>query len=176
MICASNSTFGKICGSGLKKTVVPVPRAAPIFFKAAGRLALLEGHLVLMTIALDRGDQLARQRVDDAGADAVKAAGRLVVARLELAAGVEHREDHLERALLGLRMHVHGNAAAVVFDGDRRAVLVQRHANVASRDRSSLRRSSCRVFPRPGDAGRCCRRRRCTCRGVSERARALPER
>ena len=33
MICASNSTFGKICGSGLKNTVVPVPRAAPIFFR-----------------------------------------------------------------------------------------------------------------------------------------------
>ena len=74
--------------------------------QAAGRLALLEGHLVLMTVALHRGDQLARQRVDDAGADAVQAAGRLVVAGLELAAGMEHREDHFERALLGLRMHV----------------------------------------------------------------------
>ncbi len=98
--------------------------------QAAGRLALLEGHLVLMTIALDRGDQLARQRVDDAGADAVKTAGRLVVARFELAAGVEHGEDHFERALLRLRMHVDRNAAAVVFDGDRGAVLVQGDADV----------------------------------------------
>ena len=99
--------------------------------QAAGRLSLLEGHLVLMTVALHRGDELARERVDDAGADAVKAAGRLVVAGFELAAGVEHGEDHLERALLRLRMHVHGNAAAVVFDGDRGAVLVQGDADVA---------------------------------------------
>ena len=32
MISASNSTFGKIVESGWKKTVVPVPRAGPIFF------------------------------------------------------------------------------------------------------------------------------------------------
>ena len=94
-------------------------------FQAAGGLALLEGHLVLMTVALDRGDELPRQRVDDAGADAVKAAGGLVVAGFELAAGVEHGEDHLERALLRLRVHIDGNAAAIVFDGDRVAVLVQ---------------------------------------------------
>ena len=100
------------------------------FFQAAGRLALLEGHLVLMTVALDGGDQLARQRVDHAGADAVQAAGGLVVAGLELAAGMEHREDHFERALLGLRMDVDRNAAAIVFDGDRGAVLVQGDADV----------------------------------------------
>ena len=83
-----------------------------------------------MAVAPDRRDQLARQRVDHAGADAVQAAGGLVVAGFELAAGMEHGEDHLERALLRLRVHVDRNAAAIVFDGDRRAVLVQRDADV----------------------------------------------
>ncbi len=34
MTAASNSTFGKIVASGLKNTVVPVPRAGPSFFTA----------------------------------------------------------------------------------------------------------------------------------------------
>ena len=129
MICGSNSTFGKIVGSGLKNTVVPLPRAAPIFFSAAVGLALLEAHLPLLAVALHRGDELARERVDDAGADAVQAARGLVAAVLELAAGVEHREDHLEGALLRLGVHVHRDAAAVVGDGHRRAVGVQRHGD-----------------------------------------------
>ena len=33
MTCGSNSTFGKIVGSGRKNTVVPEPRAAPTFFR-----------------------------------------------------------------------------------------------------------------------------------------------
>ena len=74
--------------------------------------------------------QLGRQRVDDAGADAVQAAGGLVVALLELAAGVEHREDDFERALLRRRVLVDRNAAAVVGDGDRAAVLVERDDDV----------------------------------------------
>ena len=32
MTAASNSTFGKMAGSGWKYTVVPLPRAAPTFF------------------------------------------------------------------------------------------------------------------------------------------------
>ena len=98
--------------------------------QGARRLSLPEGHLVLKPVALDGGDELTRQRVDHARADPVEAAGRLVVAGLELAARVEHREDHLEGALLRLGMGVDRYAAAVVFDGDRRAVLVEGHANV----------------------------------------------
>jgi hypothetical protein len=79
-------------------------------------LALLERCSHWRAVALDRGDELLRQRVDDAGADAVQAAGRLVVAVLELAAGVQHGEDHLERALLRLRVLVDRDAAAVVAD------------------------------------------------------------
>ena len=90
------------------------------------RLALLEALLPGVAVAADGGDQLLRERVDDAGADAVQAARGLVVLALELAAGVEHREDDLEGALAGLRMLVDGDAAAVVGDGERRIVLVQR--------------------------------------------------
>ena len=81
-------------------------------------------------VALDGRHQLLRERVHDARADAVEAAGGLVAAVLELAARVKHREDHFERALLGRRMLVDRNAAAVVFDGDRRSVGVERHPNV----------------------------------------------
>ena len=130
MTAGSNSIFGKIAASGWKYTVVPVPRAGAELLQRADRLALLEAHLPLRAVALDGGDQLLRQRVDDAGADAVEAAGGLVAAVLELAAGVQHREDHLEGALLRARMLVDRDAAAVVFDRDRRSVVVQRDADV----------------------------------------------
>ena len=115
---------------------------APIFFRGHDRLALLEAHLPLGAVALDGGDELFRQRVDDARADAVQAAGRLVIALLELSAGVQHREDHFERAFLRRRMLVHRDAAAIVLDGDGGAVGVQRDADVARVVRSSPRRSA----------------------------------
>ncbi len=83
------------------------------------RLPLFEPHLPRCAIAFDRRDQLLRQGVDHAGTDAVEAAGGFVVARFELAARVQHCEDHLEGALLRGRMLVDGDAASVVFDGDR---------------------------------------------------------
>src|SRR6185369_11510050 len=86
------------------------------------RLPLFEAHFPLRAVALDGGDELLRQRVDDAGADAVQAARGLVAAALELSTGVEHREDRLERALLRSRMFVDRRAAAVVFNRDRRPV------------------------------------------------------
>ena len=87
---------------------MPEPRAGPIFFS----------------------DQLARERVDDARADAVKAAGGLVAPLLELASGMERREDDVERALLRFRMLVDRNPAAVVGNRDRAAILVQRDDDV----------------------------------------------
>ena len=91
---------------------------------------LLEPHLPLRAVAPYGGDELLRQRVDDAGADAVQAARGLVVAGLEFSAGVQRRKDHLERALLRLRMLVDRNAAAVVGDRDRAAVAVERDGDV----------------------------------------------
>jgi hypothetical protein len=101
------------------------PPRRPDLLQGANGMALLEAHLPLGAVALHRRDQLLRQRVDDAGADAVEAAGRLVVAVLELTAGVQRGEDHLDRALLRLRMLVDRDPAPIVGDRDRRGVLVQ---------------------------------------------------
>ena len=54
------------------------------------------------------------QGVDHAGAHAVEAAGHLVAAAAELAAGVEDGEHHLQGGQAGLGLDVHGDAAAVV--------------------------------------------------------------
>ena len=54
-------------------------------------------------------------------------AGDLVGVVIELAAGVQGREDHLERALAGLGMNVDRDAAAVVGHRHRLAVGVERH-------------------------------------------------
>ena len=64
------------------------------------------------------------------GADAVQAAGRLVAAVLELAAGVEDGEDDLERAFLRGRVLVDRDPAAVVFHRDRRAIGMERDPDV----------------------------------------------
>ena len=99
-------------------------------------LSLLDGALglaaavvlnVSLAVAADLGGQALAQRVDDAGADAVQPAGHLVGIVIELAAGVERGENHLERALAGLGMAVDGDAAAVVGHRHRLAVGVERH-------------------------------------------------
>ncbi len=97
---------------------------------AANRRALLVALLPGVAVATHGRDELARQRVHDRRADAVQAAGGLVALAVELSAGVERREDHLERARLRLRMLVHRNAAAIVLDRDRRPVLVERDRDV----------------------------------------------
>ena len=107
----------------------PAAAGGADFLERRHRLALPESHLPLRSVALDRRDQLFRERVDDRRADAVEPARRLVVGALELAAGVEDGEDHFERALMRLRMLVDRNPAAVVHDRDRRSVLVQRHGD-----------------------------------------------
>src|SRR3712207_8971519 len=56
---------------------------------------------------------LARQRVDDARADAVQTARRLVVAAFELSAGVQHREDQ-DRKSTRLNSS-HANISYAVF-------------------------------------------------------------
>ena len=94
------------------------------------RLPLLEALLPFGPVPPDGRDELLRQRIDDAGADAVQAAGGLVVPMVELAARVQHREDHFHRALLARRVLVDRNPPPIVLDGDRRAVLVQGHPDV----------------------------------------------
>ena len=56
-----------------------------------------------VAVAVDLDDEPLRQRVDDRDAHAVEAAGDLVAAAAELAAGVQHGEHDLGRALALLR-------------------------------------------------------------------------
>ena len=49
----------------------------------------------------------------------MQTAGNLVVRAVELAAGVQNRKNDLDRRLALGRMHIDGDAAAVVADGER---------------------------------------------------------
>ena len=77
-----------------------------------------EAHLVDLATLVYPHLQPLREGVDHRGAHAVEAAGDLVAAAAELAAGVEDGIDHLQGGLAGLRLDVHGDAAAIVGDGD----------------------------------------------------------
>ena len=108
MVSKLKSTVSKTWASGMNVVVVPRrPCAGPIGRTGTGRLAAL---VLLASRPCRRGrtrPQLLGERVDDADADAVEAAGHLVAAAAELAAGVEHRVDDLERVLAGLLLHAH---------------------------------------------------------------------
>ena len=78
-----------------------------------------EFHLVDLALLVDLDLEPLGQGVDDRRADAVQAAGDLVAAAAELAAGVQDREDDLKRGPAGLGLDIDGDAAAVVADCDR---------------------------------------------------------
>ena len=71
-----------------------------------------------IAVAADLDRQPLRKGVDHRKADAVQAAGDLVALAAELAAGVQHGQHDLRRRLLVFGVHGHGDAAAVVDDGD----------------------------------------------------------
>ena len=124
---------------------VEVLRVRPEAHDGAGALSLIfslfsfwlssppsKAMVCLCAVAEDGDFAALRQRVGDRHADAVQAAGDVVhaVARArELAAGVQHRERHLDRGLLLHRVHVDRNAAALVLDLDR-AVLEHAHGDL----------------------------------------------
>ena len=88
------------------------------FLERRQGLAALVGLLVHLAVALDLDLEVFRQGIDDGQPDAVQAAGDLVGALVELAAGVQLGEHDLGgRQLLG-GVDVNGNAAAVVDHGD----------------------------------------------------------
>ena len=63
----------------------------------------------------------------------MQAAGHLVAATTELAAGVEDSEDNFERRhVLALGMFLDGNAATVVDDGAR-TILVEGYVDLAAK-------------------------------------------
>ena len=77
-----------------------------------------EFHFIDFPIFMDPNPHPLRQGVDHGGAHAVKAAGDLVAAAAEFAAGVEDGVHYLQCGPAGLGLDVHRNAPAVVGDGD----------------------------------------------------------
>src|SRR3546814_5508674 len=112
-------------------------------------------HPMFPAVAPDRQFEPFGQRVDDADADAVEAAGHLVgivVARiLELPAGVKLGHDDLGRRNAFLGVDAGRNAAAIILDADR-SVAVQRDEHQVARSEEhtselqSLMRISYAVF------------------------------
>src|SRR5690606_1500102 len=74
--------------------------------------------VVQLAVALDPQDKLLGQRIHHGHAHAVQTAGNLVAVVVELSAGMQHGHDDLGGGTAFLGMDVHGNAAAVVRDGD----------------------------------------------------------
>ena len=107
--------------------VVPWPRNGPSFSSSPAGLPRLKVCCHSKPSRRMVATSLLRQGVDHRRADAVQAAGvDVAVAVAELAAGVQRGQDQFQRRLLVLGVHVDGDAAAVVGDGDGVAGLVQR--------------------------------------------------
>ncbi len=86
--------------------------------EAPDRHAALEALMPVIALATNVELQPLGERIDDGDADAVKAAGDLVAGSTELAAGVQHGQDHFRRGLPVLVHDSHGDASAVVGHGD----------------------------------------------------------
>ena len=92
--------------------------------RLAGDFQLRFGHaagvglLPDLAVAPDLQLQPIGKRVHDGNAHAVQAAGNFVGVAVEFSAGVQHGHDHFGGGLFLRGVHVHGNAAAVVDDGD----------------------------------------------------------
>jgi hypothetical protein len=87
--------------------------------EVARAIAVLEVHAMDLAVAADRHFHALRQRVDHRHADAVQAAGKLVIAIRKLAARVQAREDEFDAGNAFFRMDVDRHAAAVVADFNR---------------------------------------------------------
>jgi hypothetical protein len=71
-----------------------------------------------VTLTADLRDQTSTEGVDDRHTHAVQSTGHGVGLLVELATGVQHGEDDLERRAVLLRVQIDGDAAAVVDDAD----------------------------------------------------------
>ncbi len=118
-VWARNSTSSKMVGVRPERDgrAGPAPRRLAGDLELADRLAaVVELDDVVVAVPIDLQEQPGGQRVDHRDAHAVEPAGDLVPAALaELAAGVEHGQDHLGgRLVLGTSSESGGEAAAVV--------------------------------------------------------------
>ncbi len=80
------------------------------------RDALLVFLPVYLAVPLDVHPQPGGEGVDRRSADAMQSAADLVMLAAEFGAGMQRGHDRFQGGLLGYRMGVHGNAAAVVLD------------------------------------------------------------
>ena len=88
--------------------------------------------LIELAVLVDVHAQVFRKRVDHRRAHAVQAAGNLVAAAAEFAAGVQHGEADLDRRTTHLGVDADGEAAAVVLHGYG-AILMQRDNDVVAK-------------------------------------------
>ena len=79
-------------------------------------LAAVEILVVAVAVPLDLDPEPLAEEVHDGCADAVEAAGHLVAAAAELAAGVQLGEDRFDGGHAGSGVRLDGHAAAVVLD------------------------------------------------------------
>ena len=93
--------------------------------------------LVDFAVAVDVDDHVVAEGVDAGDADAVEAAGDLVGVFVEFAAGVEDGHDDLEGGAVLFLVHVDGDTATVVLDGDA-VVGVYLHVDLVAVARQSL--------------------------------------
>ena len=91
-------------------------------FQLGLRLAAFVGLFPDFAVAPDFQFQFVGQRVHHGDAHAVQSAGNFVRFAVEFSAGVQHGHHDFRGGLFLRRMHVHGNAAAVV--GHRDAVVL----------------------------------------------------
>ena len=71
-----------------------------------------------LAVAQDFQVQPIGKRIDDGNAHTMQAARNFVGFAIEFSAGVQNGHDHFGSGLFLRGMHIHGNAAAVIDDGD----------------------------------------------------------
>ena len=106
--------MGKDFGIGLKGDDGSAEVCSAHLLNVALGYTPAKGHAVGFTVAAHFGQQAYRQGVDARNANPVQPAGNLIVALVEFAAGVQHREHHLERRFAFLRHEADGDAPPVV--------------------------------------------------------------
>ena len=74
--------------------------------------------LVNFSAKINLDPQPLGKRVDDAGADAVQAAGKGIAFIIKLSAGMQLRKDNFHAGDMQLRVNADGNAPAIIFDSD----------------------------------------------------------
>ena len=103
----------------------------------AGRLAFRVLLHEYLPVAAHLHMQFRRERIHATHAHAVQTARHLIGVLVELTARVQHGHHHLQRTLVLLRVHVHGDTATVVLHRDR-VIFVYRNLYMVAEARQRL--------------------------------------